>query len=120
MKEINYEERVAKGIALLDEKFPNWAGLIDLERLSIADGSRCVTAQLAQGHGYGASFVQGMEMLGLEDGRYNDGSYTEHGFNAECSTAEGMPPGYSQWDMYDTLTLIWQREISARQGQADG
>lgn len=118
---IDYEARVAKGMALLDKKFPDWAGLIDLEVLDVQYGSRCVTAQLAQGvtGDMGMIFTDGMEMLGLETDRlYNEDSYTEHGFNAESPYAKDMPADYLQFAAYDTLNSIWKREIAARQASA--
>lgn len=112
--EIDYEARVAKGIALLDEKVPDWADRIDLDRLDVAHGGRCVTAQVS-----GATYVEGMRLLGLEHDAYATGSYTDHGFMAEGWDAEGMPPGYAQMDGYAVLNPIWHREIAARQEAAD-
>jgi hypothetical protein len=116
--QIDYEARVAKGIALLDEKFPDWAELIDVEILDVPDGERCVTAQLAQevNGDRDMGYQDGAAMLGLEpDADYNQDSYTEHGFNAETNLAPNMPEDYNQYAAYDTLNAIWRREISARQ-----
>lgn len=111
MTEIDYEARVAKGIALLDEKAPDWAAKIQLDLLDIWDGDYCVTAQLS-GH---RDFVTGMKMLDLEQGANNSGSYTLHGFNAEDPGAPGLPENYDQGDAFQTLNRIWKREIRARQ-----
>lgn len=118
---IDYEARVAKGIALLDEKFPDWAGLIDLEILNVRDGSCCVTAQLAQevNSDRGMDYRDGAAMLGLTyNGTTNQDSYTDHGFNAESSIAPGMPENYDYTAAYNTLNSIWKREIAARQAKA--
>lgn len=115
MTEIDYEARVRKGIALLDKKFPDWAGLIDLDILDINDGERCVTAQLAEHKAGDASYATGMDLLGLYLGSYNDGSYTQYGFNAEVNHAPDMPSNYDQLNAYAELNTIWKREIAARQ-----
>lgn len=111
MTEIDYEARVAKGIALLDIKKPGWADDIDLSLLDIRSGSHCVTAQLSGEYDYRT----GMEQLGLEHGEYDDGTYTLHGFQAEDPRAPGMPEGYVREAGYRTLNTIWRREINARQ-----
>lgn len=120
MTEIDYEARVAKGIALLDETYPDWVKTIDVERLDIRSGRSCVTAQLAQYYqGRDANHEDGMEMLHLTYDDDATGSYTEHGFNAESWSAPGMPEEYSQDEVYCTLTAIWEREITARQSAGD-
>jgi hypothetical protein len=37
-----YRKRIARGVALLDEKVPNWRGHIDLEFFDISNSERCV------------------------------------------------------------------------------
>lgn len=39
-------ERVARGVALLDEKVPGWHDRIDLSRLDMWDEARCILGQL--------------------------------------------------------------------------
>lgn len=111
MSEIDYEARVAKGIALLDEKVPDWVGRIDLEELNVGSETVCVTAQVSGVYRYDV----GMRMLGLELGDDNDGSYTLHGFNTETSIAPGMPDAYDPSEAMRTLNAIWRREIGYRQ-----
>jgi hypothetical protein len=111
MTEIDYEARVQRGIALLDEKMPGWEDRIDVSALNISSAMHCVTAQLSDVH----SYVKGMEMLGLQDSWESDGSYTQHGFSAENSFADGLPEGYDQAEAFQILTEIWMREIAARQ-----
>jgi hypothetical protein len=118
---IDYEARVAKGIALLDEKFPDWAGLINLDTLSLSSTSDCVTAQLAHAKGKGSTYFTGMEMLGLTQGIGDVGSYTQHGFNVETADRDELPPdyelplAYDPYEGYKLLNQIWKREIKARQ-----
>jgi hypothetical protein len=108
---IDYEARVAKGIALLDEKIPDWVDRIDLDTLDIGNGNHCVTAQLSSV----GDWIPGMQMLGLEAGDHHTGSYTEHGFNTESfyDVAD-----YKPWEARDTLTEIWKRRITERRQQA--
>lgn len=116
MTEIDYEARVAAGIALLDVKVPAWPRILNPVTTDIRNWYHCVTAQIAQ-HvtgDSGATFEEGMEFLGLEQGDANVGSYTAHGFNAEEFYAEGIPEGYHQGEAYATLNAIWRREILAR------
>lgn len=79
MTEINYAERVARGAALLDEKWPEWRDEVDLGRLDIEKPYNCMTAQYAQ-HVIGSrhvNFSAGRQLLEL--GR---DAYAEYGFNA--------------------------------------
>lgn len=111
---LDYEARVAKGIALFDEKIPDWPRRVNRDRVDIQSGTDCVTAQLSGSN----SFSVGMLMLGLKDGLKNSGSYTLHGFNAETEDAPGMPPGYDQDEAYLILNRIWKREIARLQSAA--
>jgi hypothetical protein len=109
---IDYAARVARGIALMDEKWPNWVAEIDLDRLDIASGVNCVTAQYAQKDGSRRSYLTGQSLLGLDDS-----AYEAHGFNAEGQstgeTEEYDPDGYA------TLNALWRAEILRRRAQAD-
>lgn len=48
---MTHEQRVANGIALLDEHHPGWDTFIDLDRLDIENAYRCICGQLEQ-HGF--------------------------------------------------------------------
>lgn len=118
MTDIDYAARVAKGVALLDEKRPGWERELDLETLDISDGNFCVTAQL-----YGGLWRNGMQALGLTD--HNSGTYVSHGFNAEgeehcsracCAGSGDLPEGYSMEAAYTTLNAEWRRVITERLG----
>lgn len=110
MTEIDYASRVARGIALMDEKWPNWATEIDLEKLDIKSATCCVTAQYAKTHGLGNRWWEAMEPLGL--GEY-DGTYEEHGFNGSVSVGGSVPD-----DAYDALNALWRSEIERRRARA--
>jgi hypothetical protein len=110
MEDIDYAARVAKGVALLDEKRPGWEQLINLDRLDIRDGTVCVTAQLSGESHWHA----GMTQLGL----HRD-TYIAHGFNAEsdscdCCDSDDVPEGYVQEDAYDALNALWKGVITER------
>jgi hypothetical protein len=100
--EIDYAARVQRGIALMDEKWPDWATEINLEKLDIADGSACMTAQYAQRDDSWANWVDGCRALDL-----SSDSYTEHGFRADDDR---------QGD-YPTLNGLWKAEIERRRAQ---
>jgi hypothetical protein len=110
MSDIDYAERVQRGIALLDEKWPAWATEIDLEKLDIADGSVCMTAQYALRKLGVAAYLRGQTLLEL-----SDNAYEAHGFNADGqSTGEAVDadPG-----AYATLNGLWKAEIERRRAQ---
>lgn len=108
-EDIDYAARVARGIALMDEKWPGWATEIDLETLNIADGSCCVTAQYAKHREGRSSYMLGQDLLGL-----SDSAYEAHGFNAEGQSTRVLP--CSDGD-YDTLNGLWKAEIERRRAQ---
>lgn len=110
MEDIDYAARVAKGVALLDEKRPGWEQEINLNTLDISSGQSCVTAQLSgEGHWHA-----GMTQLGL-----TRGTYIAHGFNAEsescdCCEPDDVPEGYVQEDAYAALNALWKGVITER------
>lgn len=48
---MTHKERVANGMALLDEHYPGWLDYIDLDVLDISDPFSCVCGQLWK-HGF--------------------------------------------------------------------
>lgn len=50
-------ERVSAGIALLDEKKPGWASLVDLESLDMASTSWCILGQVFDGYTIACDFL---------------------------------------------------------------
>jgi hypothetical protein len=116
MTEIDYASRVAKGVALMDKRWPNWAAEIDLETLDISRGECCVTAQYHMStqaledrdpdDNY--NWVRGRRQLGLDDSDYSD-----HGFNgAEWPTGNPVPEA-----TYAALNGLWRAEIERRRAQ---
>jgi hypothetical protein len=110
MSEIDYAARVAKGVALLDEKRPGWERELDLEILDIEHGGRCVTAQLSGMRNGLTSYLDGMEQLELTPG--DRGTYVAHGFNAADSMVSAQD--YSQSDAYATLNSLWRDVVTER------
>lgn len=116
MTDIDYAARVAKGVALLDVKWPGWATEIDVDTLDVAEPYRCVTAQYANLKiQNGSYFATGMRALGLEEGE--DGSYVAHGFNVEGDYDENVNESAS--DAHDTLNALWKGVIAERRAAAD-
>lgn len=111
-EDIDYAARVARGIALMDKEWPNWATEIDLEKLDIAQGDVCMTAQYAEHQGSGANYYAGQRLLGL-----SDSAYEAHGFNAEGQST-GEAQGHDQ-PAYDALNGLWRAEILRRRAQAE-
>lgn len=109
MNEIDYAARVAKGVALLDEKRPGWERLLDLDTLDIASSHACVTAQLSGVR----DFMAGMNQLGLTLG--SGGTYIGHGFNAEsCGSFCDGGETCEQDSAYATLNTLWKAVITTR------
>lgn len=99
----DYAARVAKGVALLDEKRPGWERLLNLGALDIEDGNACVTAQLSGE----SDWLTGMRQLNL-----NMSSYTAHGFRADDEEA-------MEGDAYATLNALWWDVIQGRRSAGE-
>lgn len=101
-------ERVARGVALLDEHKPGWAKRIDLDALHMSGCLSCVLGQVfadeaadvdqAAGIEYGTGYDAGCEYLGIE------GTDDLYGFDL---TGIG--------DTWAGLTAEWRRVIAGRQ-----
>lgn len=103
MTDIDYAARVAKGIALLDVRWPEWATEINLDRLDIASGWHCMTAQLAQRTDMDFGWQNGMKMLDL-----NFVTYEEHGFKVSDD---------DELTKYPTLNGLWKAAILDRRSR---
>lgn len=68
-------DRVQRGVALLDQRVPDWRERIDVERLDMAVSAHCVLGQLNGGHRTPTPYTAGLDALGLD---YQGGE--EHGF----------------------------------------
>lgn len=113
MTDIDYAARVARGIALMDEKWPAWATEVDLETLDIFSVTRCMTAQYARVNTelLGADYRDGQNALDLTDDEYE-----EHGFNVDGASDEDAD---TDMDGYAILNDLWRAEILRRRAQAD-
>lgn len=112
-EEINYAERVQRGIALLDEKWPTWAKDIDLDKLDIRSGDYCVTAQCSTANGGEASWIDGQDFLEIPTRE----SYVEHGFNADEADLDGADRE-AGGVAFDALNGLWKAAIERRRAQA--
>ncbi len=91
-------ERVARGVAWLDETRPGWAERVDLDRLDLASPCRCVLGQ---------EFGDYFEIV------WSDGAPPDtqaYGFNA-ASPASGRQ---AQSREFDALEAEWRRVIAER------
>lgn len=123
-----FEEQITRGAALLDQRGPvGWRDRLDLAKLELANGNRCVLGQL-----YGTTvrrsrssstdlpyvraydvhrigYVQGVAMLGGP-------TLTPFTSGSELVTAVnwGRPYGFSTNDnRYDVLTGEWREYVGA-------
>lgn len=91
-------ERVARGVALLDEKLPGWDGRIDLDNLDLTNACDCILGQE-----FDDPFRDGY-YVGLDE--LFSGSTDEaiqHGFNVDT--------GGIEWSL---LEVEWRRVVLAR------
>jgi hypothetical protein len=91
--------RVARGMALLDQRRPGWHRNINLDRLDIASYTNC-----ALGQTYG-SYGHGRERLGF----YGNDS-RDHGFQISVHTT----PIVGWKAEYNALTVEWRKQIEER------
>lgn len=120
--DIDYSARVAKGVALLDDKFPDWWKLLNLDTLDVSNGQNCVTAQSAQLLEVGDDWLDGMYHFGLNNDshRADSNTYIAHGFNAEDKPYDDDYETQKGWESYsnaealDRLTNMWRLVILER------
>ena len=120
------EARVAKGAALIDEKYPQLWFDIDTDVLSIASGAFCMTAQTYKLYGNlekdAAFWIKGAEMYGLTAENSYDymeiTDYILHGFNAESGpqteSDDDLWDDYSYNHATNILSDLWLAEIEKR------
>lgn len=103
--------RVAKGATLLDRERPGWADEIDLGKLDLNSGCRCVLGQLHGPTGeYGESspfYLYAQDLFGPSFLEVDRGT-VEHGFIASGSDE-------SNAGAYAVLDELWIEQIRARQ-----
>jgi hypothetical protein len=89
-------ERVAAGVAYLDEREPGWAAQIDLEVLDLSDCDRCVIGQL----------YPGINDTGRIDTAYDP----DLGFDAPATVTSARATGAA----FAALDAEWKRVITER------
>lgn len=95
----NFEERVSRGIALLNEKRPQWKESINMEKLDLQSCYRCIIGQL-----FGCYTESALRSLGT-----NIDSCWHYGFSLKRSELYGMYVGKS----FAELTNEWIKQIQA-------
>jgi hypothetical protein len=106
-------ERVARGVALLDEKCPGWDQKINVKALDIEDPANCVIGQVYKDSGIVGAFGIGATNLVGKKAYGNDINapvLIEHGFSGT------RRPGDD--NEFDALTAAWKRAIRARRAAA--
>lgn len=99
-------ERVARGVALLDEREPGWADRIDLERLDVEDPCGCVLGQTWDGPTLGGDpFIKHVDAL-LSDRTYS------------TAAAYGFDAYYFDGRDFGQLTAEWRAVIAERRTEA--
>lgn len=96
------ETRVARGVALLGEKAPAWANMINLDLLDLSSECRCVLGQAWGGDEAFDPYWAAVEELFPEDADA-DGQAVAHGFDSRSGDLD-----------FDELTAEWRRVIEAR------
>ena len=103
------EQRVARGVALLDERVPDWRTRIDTDRLNMLDGTACVVGQLQHSldpAGW-SPWQYGLDRLGLVA---DSSEPHDHGFITERTD---MPDDH--WmdrDATESLRDLWIKAIT--------
>jgi hypothetical protein len=116
--EIDYSDRIDKGVDVISAAWPNWLWEIDVKTLDIYNGQRCVTAQFAKSINEYNSWVDGAKMLKLD--MHDIGSYVMCGFNVESGDTD-----QDGWDDYrprlaaEDLTIMWRNRIIEMREKAD-
>lgn len=105
--------RVARGVALLDEKLPGWHLRIDVARLNLCSACNCILGQEFATH----EDVDGPAWTGFDVGvrEVLNGDVhqaSEYGFDADGFSLEGEGRDFV------ALTAEWRRVILARRGGA--
>ncbi len=93
--EVPPAEAVQRGVALLDEKRPDWWKEVDPDRLSMGSPWSCTLGQLYGSYGTG---LKELELLGA----FGRSLGVKYGFYA------------MSFEDYDELTRLWRLEINSR------
>lgn len=99
-------EQVANGAQMLDQYWPGWYDLIDLDTLDISECSACICGQL--GRNLGASIVGEFPGVKAFSSEYGFDFYWDEKFDTE----ESFKPEID--DLYVQLDEEWEKAIIAR------
>jgi hypothetical protein len=106
--------RVKRGAAVLDERRPEWAGAVALDRLAMDSCDRCVLGQL-----YG-SYWEGVPALANALPRCFRFSSAEHGFTLFDREQDFRDEAghIDVMDRFAALADLWRAEVRARTTEA--
>jgi hypothetical protein len=96
-------DAVDRGVALLDEKVPGWRELIQVSRLAMSNGCRCVLGQLFGG------YLEGVDALGPELPSISEDA--AYGFDIP----RPYPPYTLKPEPYAKLDTAWREAIEGGQ-----
>jgi hypothetical protein len=119
--------RVARGAALLDRLRPDWADIVNTDRLTMTDGHYCIVGQLYDGYWEGLEQIFCLAPIGAREAGMLSAQAQAHGFQARCAPdqASCSDPECSAWycsaerqrfDQHDYPLLrdAWLAQIGAR------
>ena len=120
-----YEEQVARGAALLDERKPGWHRQINLERLDMANPCLCVLGQVfaeAARHGQDGYEAGYISLWRKDIPNYGGGLAAEHGFTLDFDLDTSLT--VTRRLRWIGLQVAWIAEIRKRDAadkeQTDG
>jgi hypothetical protein len=104
--------RVARGVSLLDQHKPGWAGLIDLSSFDISCCDRCVLGQIyhVRDEGvWGSGFGRGADELGIAN---NEGEYGFDNLYADPDTylKDEFPALQREW--VRVIEVLRQKQVT--------
>lgn len=87
------QQRVNRGVKLLDECIPNWQACVQVQNLSLGDPRYCILGQLSNGN-----YIKGRLNLGLSTNKA-----ITHGFNISIFETD-----YT----FNELTQVWLKHLT--------
>lgn len=99
---MTYTEAMERGLALLDEHFPNWFTMVDTDTLEMSSCGNCVIGQLFPNEEY--MFSESVQAMWAEFGIESDSTFTYEW--ARKFGFDGVFPEDVNW--------LWIDEIQAR------
>jgi hypothetical protein len=102
MNESLIQERINRGVALLDQVKPDWRDHVNADELDLYDTNACILGQLFD------HYLQGLEAVGLHT-KCARALPTRYGFETSGRENFNRAGAYS----YDELTEAWKKELAA-------